>query len=260
MVQSGTDPDYLDEADLLLHPSVMDGEVVSTCVCSPPHGNYTTYNNTLDGISEDVDEDAESSSCSPSCDCDDSSSSSSSPCQSPIDETPVISGVGNGNSKSRREPFYLHPRTDDGESSASSSGRSDVFLQDGARSDRMENRRNHHKHHHQRQPFYLHDPKSLVYTRVKELFGSSTSAPGTNRRSDQDRTAASGSSGNGTQSSLSELTSQAESTDSGSDSAEDDHNNNLILQEESPVIFTPIILVLFKNNSIYAIIFCLHYL
>lgn len=254
LVQSGTDPDYLDETDLLLHPSVMDGEAVSTCVCGPPHANYTTYNNTLDGISEDVDEDAESSSCSPSCDCDDSSASSSSPCQSPIDDTPVISGGGNGNCKSRREPFYLHPRTEDGESSASSSGRSDVFLPDSSRSDRMENRRNHHKNHHggnhQRQSFYLHDPKSLVYTRVKELFGSSTSASGTNRRSgNQDRTAASTSSGNGTQSSLSELTCQAESTDSGSDSAEDDHNNNLILQEESPVIFKRVILVLIKKKK-----------
>ena len=203
---------------------------MSTCICGPSHATYTTttYNNTLDGISEDVDEDAESSSCSPSCDCDDTSASSSSPCQSPVNETPVISG---GSSKSRREPFYLHPRKDeDGEYSVSSE----------TGNDQMENRRNQQHHrHHQRKPFYLHDPNSIVYTRVKELFSpSSTSACGTNRRSDvdQDRTEASGSSGNETQSSASELTESQASSDSASDSAEDDHNNNLIRQEELRVI------------------------
>ena len=153
----------------------------ASCVCSQQRSSQNTL---LDQVSEEGEEDADSS-CSPISDCQHSSSST---CHSPVTELkPSRKRPTNGESG---KPFFLHPRKEIDLTSLSLScpTKTSFFLNPA---DQLENRKNknlssghrhHHRHHHHRRhhenkqaeqhpPFYLHDPNSVVYTRVKELFG-----------------------------------------------------------------------------------------
>lgn len=162
-----------------------------SCVCSKQRSAQSNCS-TLDEVSEEVEEEDDiDSSCSPSCDC---LHSSSSACHSPVTESePTLSRKRNETKKDdsgqHRKPFYLHPRKEMELEALSRSvpNQTSFFLNP---SDQLENHKNHnmsashrhhrHSHHHhqrdgeftdqQQQPFYLHDPDSIVYTRVKELF------------------------------------------------------------------------------------------
>lgn len=180
----------------MLRPS--DGGRSPTCVCSQQHTAHSNYS-TVDEVSEEAEDEEDDvdgeSTCSPNCDCRHSSSSA---CHSPITETDASTTLerqqedGGGGGRSRHQPFYLHPRKE--MDLVRYPGTKQGFHLNGS-GDHLENRKNqgfsgsqhhhhqrHHRHHHRHQhnghhceqePFYLHDPKSIVYTRVKELFGSS---------------------------------------------------------------------------------------
>lgn len=253
---------------MMLHST--DGTRTPSCICSQQRTQ--SHCSTLDDVSEGVEDDDDAdSSCSPNCDCQHSSSST---CHSPVTESEPSLGrkhkSKNGEAGRNRQPFYLHPRKDADLSSMSRSAgsKSSFFLNS---SDKLENRKNqtlssgHHHHHHHRhhrrhhhenqhaeqqpKPFYLHDPNSIVYTRVKELFGCEYESKRQRQSSgkkhvDKNRSANSTEAGfcsshdstsTRSHSVNSEMTaSQAESvSDCGSESSvslsnDDDHNNNLI--------------------------------
>ena len=161
LVQHGTDPDYTEE--------LVASELSSrSCVCRQEASCDETC-------------------CSPSCDCNQSAAASgSSACNSPVSDD-------NDNRRGERrhhEPFFLHPPTDLvaslsrpklidfgdqkilDQNSNSSSGYSFFLNPLKAENVRLENKKNQSKAQHE--PFFLHDPKSIVYTRVRELFSPST--------------------------------------------------------------------------------------
>ena len=233
-----------------------------SCICSQQRSSQS-HCSTLDEVSEEVEDEEDDSSCSPSCDCQHSSSST---CHSPVTESEPTIGrkkrePSNGESGRNRQPFFLHPRKEVDLASLSRTGptKTSFFLNPA---DQLENRKNqnlssqHHRHHHHRRhhenqhaeqqhsPFYLHDPNSIVYTRVKELFGceyqQDKRTAGNKKSTDKSRSVKScDSRGSATSHSCSSMaTSQAESSVSDSSSArsqssaslshDDDHNNNLI--------------------------------
>lgn len=130
----------------------------SNCICSGQHTSHSHYS-TLDEVSEEGEDDDQtgtsasrsSSSCS-------GCSGSSSPSTS-SEPNSTIKRKNNRRpssevSRDSREPFYLHPKK----------------INEKPFNFNEENRKN--------EPFYLHDPKSIVYTRVRELFGSGRSKGG----------------------------------------------------------------------------------
>lgn len=253
LVQHGTDPDYIEEADLLIHQSSHPADDESrsgTCVCSQHHQNaagYMSSNGTLDEVSEEVedeeDDDAESSSCSPSCDC--CQHSSSSTCHSPVHHEISKKNASGLDQAGRHEPFFLHPRKD---SSLTSSNGSfflaEKTLENGTVGKNRHQRHHRRNHQQEQQPFYLHDPKSIVYTRVRELFHHdyqqhrSIETESKTAQSAPISSMGGASSGGASSGGTSDLTSHVDSSESGSDSAsqashEDDHNNNLVIQQSA---------------------------
>uniref|UniRef100_A0A0P4YCD1 GPI-anchored adhesin protein PGA55 n=1 Tax=Daphnia magna TaxID=35525 RepID=A0A0P4YCD1_9CRUS len=263
LVQNGTDPDY--ESDLMMLQSEDGSSRSPSCVCSKQRSAQSNCS-TLDEVSEEVEEEDDiDSSCSPSCDC---LHSSSSTCHSPVTESePTLSRKRNetikDDSGQHRKPFYLHPRKEMELSTLSRAvpNQTSFFLNP---SDQLENRKNQnlsssHRHHHhhrhshhrhshddelsdqQQQPFYLHDPDSIVYTRVKELFvvgklnekkrPANLAGAGFSELNDSETARCrSGSSKMATTESASECDS---SDSSASVTNDDDHNNNLIQAVQS---------------------------
>lgn len=263
LVQNGTDPDY--ESDLMMLQSEDGSSRSPSCVCSKQRSAQSNCS-TLDEVSEEVEEEDDiDSSCSPSCDC---LHSSSSTCHSPVTESePTLSRKRNETMKDdsgqHRKPFYLHPRKEMELSTLSRAvpNQTSFFLNP---SDQLENRKNQnlsssHRHHHhhrhshhrhshddelsdqQQQPFYLHDPDSIVYTRVKELFvvgklnekkrPANLAGAGFSELNDSETVRCrSGSSKMATTESASECDS---SDSSASVTNDDDHNNNLIQAVQS---------------------------
>lgn len=243
LVQSGTDPDYIDDAALL----VDDGKQSPDCVCSGQHTSASQYS-TLDEVSEeaeDEDDDDTGSSCSPNCDC-----SASSACQSPVSESEPSSTIKRKKSRppsedsEARQPFYLHPKK-----SASAKVEPSFFTNPNEQSENEKNQRRDD----QREPFYLHDPKSIVYTRVRELFGTtgrrskrhSVGSETDDTRSQMESRSATSCSGTEENESSGSSYSSSEGTTSDSASErslesptcvtnEDDHNNNFLLDGATP--------------------------
>ncbi|KAI9555539.1 hypothetical protein GHT06_018054 [Daphnia sinensis] len=263
LVQNGTDPDY--ESDLMILQSEDGSSRSPSCVCSKQRSAQSNCS-TLDEVSEEVEEEDDiDSSCSPTCDC---LHSSSSTCHSPVTESePTLSRKRNETKKDdsgqNRKPFYLHPRKEMELSALSRAvpNQTSFFLNPA---DQLENRKNQnmssgHRHHHhhrhshhrhsrdgelgdqQQQPFYLHDPESIVYTRVKELFvvgklnekkrpANLTGAAFSELNDSETTRCRSGSSKMATTESASECDS---SDSSASVTNDDDHNNNLIQAVQS---------------------------
>lgn len=251
MVQHGTDPDYIEDTELLHQqdqdPSDDDGRC-GTCICSQHNrqSSYMSSSGTLDDVSEEADDDPGSSSCSPSCDCQHSSSSTChSPVHTPVQKESTLNRKGSG----RREPFFLHPRKEMmmamPPTSTGDPGGFFLVPESHIQNDVIPRHHHHHRHHrehhhhhhrqHQQQPFYLHDPKAVVYTRVRELFiqGQPHHLIETEVKSRADPPMpmpVSSSSG------TSDLTSRSETSETESDSAsvsnEDDHNNNLVIESD----------------------------
>lgn len=244
----------------MLHSA--DGSINSpSCVCSQPRSSHCS--STLDDVSEEVEEDDDEdveSSCSPNCDCQHSSSST---CHSPTTESD-----GTRSTRSRKrgaksdrqpQPFYLHPcKNADVMTNAKQlvSTKSSFYMNPV---EQLENRKNQNlntdKYQSSRcesQPFYLHDPNSIVYTRVRELFGcdnqskkqhvkkklideeacsvgsSEVSFSTSTQDSETIRSTDSCSTSSAMTTSQAESTSESGSESPTSSSNDDDHNNNLV--------------------------------
>ena len=263
MVQNGTDPDY--ESDLMMLQSEDGSSQSQSCICSKQRSAQSNCS-TLDEVSEEVeDEDDEDFSCSPNCDC---LHSSSSTCHSPVTESEPTLGRKRTETKKdesgqNRKPFYLHPRKEVDLSVLARGipNQTSFFLNP---SDQLENRKNqnlssnhrqhrhhhhrhtHHRHHHENQhtdpqqkPFYLHDPDSIVYTRVKELFVAgkeivdkkrSTNLAGAGFCGLKDSETCRSHSGSSKMATTESASSECDGSDSSTSSTNDDDNNNNLIQ------------------------------
>ncbi len=237
-----------------------------SCICSKQRSAQSNCS-TLDEVSEEVEDDDDADfSCSPSCDC---LHSSSSTCHSPVTESePTLDRKRTESKKDEpgqnRKPFYLHPRkeVDLAALSRTIPNQTSFFLNP---SDQLENRKNqnlssghrhhhhhrhtHHRHHHENQhtdpqqkPFYLHDPDSIVYTRVKELFVAGkeiidkkrpTNLAGAGFCGLKDSESCRSHSGSSKMATTESASSECDGSDSASLTNDEDNNNNLIQSAQS---------------------------
>ena len=153
-MQSGTDVDYTDgpasvglevASDLLLADG---GSTRSSCVCHRQQETTTPDDTTC---------------CSQSYDCLPVSGNGAA-----ITSSSCSSMSTNSQSSGRsQQPFFLHPPRNPIRTEEIQPKKESFFLNPLKTSVHLENHRNQMNGH---EPFYLHDPKAVVYTRVRELF------------------------------------------------------------------------------------------